>query len=107
MATFSFMINCVMIIFLIVVVTTNFRASVKCLFTTAVLGALVCLFSLIALIIFGVATDTYRPLDKHTGLGLDIFSNRGKWMPRPEYTFLSWSYYCEVFGAIFALVSSK
>ncbi|RNA05222.1 hypothetical protein BpHYR1_011316 [Brachionus plicatilis] len=106
MATFSFIINCIMIIFLIVVVTTNFRASVKCLVTTATLGALTCFFSLIAVIIFGVATDTYRPLDKQTGLGLDIFSDRGKWMPRPEYTFLSWSYICEVFCAIFALVSS-
>jgi hypothetical protein len=60
---------------------------------------------LIAVIIFGVATDTYSYLDKLTGLGLDIFSNRGKWMPRPEYTFLSWSFICEVFVAIFSLIS--
>ncbi len=72
-----------MIIFLIITSTTNYRASV------------------------GAETDTYRPLTNQTCLGLDIFSNRGKWMPRPEYTFLSWSYICEVFVAIFSLVASN
>lgn len=107
MASFSFIFNSIMMIFLIVTVTTNFRASVKCLTITATLGALTCLFSLISVIIFGVATDTYRQLDKQTGIGLDIFSDRGKWMPRPEYTFLSWSYICEVFCGIFSITSSK
>ena len=107
MATFSFMCNCVLVILLIVVVTTNFRASVKCLTATAILSALVCFFSLLASIVFGVATDTYRPLDLFTGLGYDIFSDRGKWMPRPEYTFLSWSFVLQVVTAIFTFVSCK
>jgi hypothetical protein len=107
MASFAFITNSLMIIFLVVTATTNFRASVKCLTITATLGALTCVFALIAVIVFGVATDTYRWLDKYTGLGLDIFSDRGKWMPRPEYTFLSWSYICEVFVGIFSLISSK
>lgn len=51
--------------------------------------------------------DTYERLDILTGLGYDIFLNRGKWMPRPEYTFLSWSYICEVFCAIFSLISGN
>ena len=105
MASFCFITNSLMIIFLVVTATTNFRASVKCLTVTATLGAFTCLFALIAVIICGVATDTYSYLDKLTGLGLDIFSNRGKWMPRPEYTFLSWSFICEVFVAIFSLIS--
>lgn len=105
MATFSFMCNCVLVILLIVVVTTNFRASVKCLTATSILSALVCFFSLLAVIVFGVAADTYHQLDILTGLGYDMFSDRGKWMPRPEYTFLSWSYVLEVVTAIFSLVS--
>lgn len=96
-----------MIIFLIVTVTTNFRASVKCLTITATLGLLTTIFALIAVSIFGAFTDTYQPLNMQTGLGMDIYSDRGKWMPRPEYTFLSWSYICEVFCGIFALVSSN
>lgn len=107
MASFSFICNSIMMIFLIITLTTNFRASVKCLTITASLGAFTCLFSLISVIIFGVATDTYRSLDKFTGIGLDTFSDRGKWMPRPEYTFLSWSYICEVFCGIFSLISCK
>ena len=107
MATFSFICNILMIIFLIVTVTTNFRASVKCLTITATLGLLTTIFALIAVSVFGAFTDTYRPLNIYTGLGMDIFSDRGKWMPRPEYTFLSWSYICEVFCGIFALISSK
>ena len=107
MASFAFITNSLMLIFLVITATTNFRASVKCLTITATLGALTCLFALISVIIFGVATDTYSYLDKFTGYGLDIFSNRGKWMPRPEYTFLSWSYICEVFCAIFSLISCK
>ena len=99
------MCNCVLVILLVVVVTTNFRASVKCLSATSILSALICVFSLLAVIVFGVATDTYRPLDLFTGLGYDIFSDRGKWMPRPEYTFLSWSYILQVVTAIFSLVS--
>jgi hypothetical protein len=96
-----------MMIFLIITATTNFRASVKFLFTTALLGSLTTLFVLITVIVFGVATDTYRDLTRLTGLGLDYNTDRGKWMPRPEYTFLSWSYICEVFTGIFSLVTSK
>ena len=107
MASFSFICNILMIIFLVVTVTTNFRASVKCLTITATLGLLTTIFALIAVSIFGAFTDTYQPLNIYTGLGMDIYSDRGKWMPRPEYTFLSWSYICEVFCGIFALVSSN
>lgn len=106
MASFAFITNILMIIFLIVTVTTNFRASVKCLTITASLGLLTTIFALIAVSVFGAFTDTYQPLHMHTGLGMDIFSNRGKFMPRPEYTFLSWSYICEVFCGIFSLVST-
>ena len=106
-ATFSFITNGLLIIFLIITATTNFRASVKCLFITTILAVLTCLFTLIAVSVFGAKTDTYSMLDNQTGLGLDTFSDRGKWMPRPEYTFLSWSYICEVFCAIFSLITSK
>lgn len=106
MASFGFITNILTVIFLIITATTNFRASVKCLTMTAILAGLTCLFALIAVIIFGVSTDTYQTLDRLTGLGLDIFSDRGKWMPRPEYTFLSWSYICEVFCGIFSLITS-
>ncbi len=94
-------------IFLVITITTNFRASVKCLMITATLGAVTCFFAALAVIIFGIMADTYELLDRLTGLGYDMFSNRGKWMPRPEYTFLSWSFICEVFSAIFSLVSCK
>ena len=107
MASFSFICNGLMIIFLIIVATTNYRASVKCLAITATLGALTAMFALIAVSIFGAETDTYRPLTIRTGLGLDTYSDRGKWMPRPEYTFLSWSYICEVFAGIFAVIASE
>lgn len=107
MATFAFMTNALLVILLIVTVTTNFRASVKCLTATAVLSAITCMFALIAVIIFGIATDTYKELDKFTGYGYDMFSDRGKWMPRPEYTFLSWSYILEVFCAIFSFIAGK
>ncbi len=107
MASFGFITNSLLIIFLIICITTNFRASVKFLTATGVLAGLTCLFATISVIVFGVATDTYSYLDKFSGLGLDIFSDRGKWMPRPEYTFLSWSYICEVFCGIFSLISCK
>lgn len=107
MASFAFITNAIGIIFLIITATTNYRASVKCLTITAVLSGVTAMFALIAVSIFGAQTDTYRSLDKFTGEGLDIFSDRGKWMPRPEYTFLSWSYICEVFCGIFSLISCK
>jgi hypothetical protein len=107
LATLSFIVNAFLVLFLIITVTTNFRASVKCLAFTATLAAVTCFLSILAVIIFGVIADTYEPLDKLTGLGYDMFSDRGKWMPRPEYTFLSASYVCEVMCGIFALVTSK
>ena len=107
MASFAFICNILMIIMLIITASTSFRASVKFLTATATLGALTFVFSLVAVIVFGIATDSYSPLNRFTGLGLDIFSDRGKWMPRPEYTFLSWSYICEVFCSIFSLISSE
>lgn len=106
MAAFSFICNCLFIIFLLIVATTNYRASVKVLTATATLSALTCMFSMITVSIFGSYTDVYRPLNRLTGLGLDTFGGEGKWMPRPEYTFLSWSYICEVFCSIFSLVSA-
>jgi hypothetical protein len=106
MATFSFISNSLLIIFLIIAATTSFRASVKFLTVTSFLAALSSFFALLAVSIFGSETDTYRSLDRLTGLGLDIYSDRGKWMPRPEYTFLSWSYICEVFCAIFSMITS-
>ena len=107
MATFAFICNALLMIFLIISATTNFRASVKCLALTGIFGGLTAFFALIAVIIFGVTTDTYSYLDVNTGLGLDTYLEKGKWMPRPEYTFLSWSFICEVFAGIFALVSSE
>jgi hypothetical protein len=107
LATLAFIVNALLILFLIITVTTNFRASVKCLAITATLAAVNCFLCTLAVIIFGVIADTYEPLDKLTGLGYDVFSDRGKWMPRPEYTFLSWSYICEVFCGIFSLITSN
>ena len=107
MASFAFICNGLHVIFLIISATTNFRASVKCLALTGILGALTAFFALIACIIFGVSTDTYSFLNPYNGLGLDTYLEKGKWMPRPEYTFLSWSFICEVFAGIFSLVSSK
>lgn len=107
MASFSFICNCFFCIFLIIVATTNYRASVRLLSVTAFLSAFTCLFALIAVSVFGAFTDVYRPLNWQTGLGLDTLSDKGKWMPRPEYTFLSWSFILEVFTAIFSFVSSN
>ncbi len=107
LATLAFIVNAFLVLFLIITVTTNFRASVKCLSITATLAAITCFLSILAVIIFGVIADTYEPLDKLTGLGYDMFSDRGKWMPRPEYTFLSASYVCEVMCGIFSLITSK
>ena len=106
-ATFSFITNILFIMFLVIVATTNYRASVKVLTTTATLSALTCIFSMIAVAIFGAYADVYRELDRFTGLGLDTFGKKGKWMPRPEYTVLSWSYVCEVFVTVFTLISSE
>lgn len=106
MASFSFICNCFLIISLLIVATTSYRASVKVLTVTATLAALTSMFALIAVSIFGAFTDVYRPLTRFTGLGLDTYGTKGKWMPRPEYTFLSWSYICEVFCAIFAFVAT-
>lgn len=126
MASFAFITNSLMILFLIITATTSYRASVKILTVTAILAGLTSLFALIAVSIFGAETDSYRSLDRLTGLGLDTYSDRGrffmlfkkfsqkfisillkgKWMPRPEYTFLSWSYICEVFCGIFSLITS-
>ena len=106
MASFAFITNSLLIISLLIVATTNYRASVKALTVTAVLSALTCLFALIAVSVFGAFTDVYRPLTRFTGLGLDTFGKMGKWMPRPEYTFLSWSFICEVFCAVFSFISS-
>lgn len=107
MASFSFICNCFFIIFLVIVATTNYRASVKVLTTTAILSCLTCVFGIITVAIFGAYADVYRPLDRFTGLYLDTFGKKGKWMPRPEYTVLSWSYVCEVFVVVFSLISSK
>lgn len=105
LATFAFITNALQLIFLVVTVTTNFRASVKCLAITATLGAITCFLAALAVTIFGIMADTYEPLTILSGLGYDMFATHGKWMPRPEYTFLSWSYICEVFCAIFSLIS--
>ena len=107
MASFSFICNCFFCIFLVIVATTNYRASVRLLSVTAFLSAFTCLFALIAVSIFGAFTDVYRPLTWKTGLGLDTLGHKGKWMPRPEYTFLSWSFVLEVFTAIFSFISSN
>lgn len=106
MASFSFICNCFFIIFLVIVATTNYRASVKVLTTTATLSCLTCVFAVITVSVFGAYADVYRPLDRFTGLYLDTFGKKGKWMPRPEYTVLSWSYVCEVFVAVFSLIST-
>jgi hypothetical protein len=107
MASFSFICNSLLVIFLIITATTNYRASVKCLAITTGLAGLTSLFTLIAVSIFGAKADVYHDLDKFTGLGLDTLTLQGKWMPRPEYTFLSGSYICEVFCGIFSLVTSR
>jgi len=107
MATFGFIVNIFFMLFLVIVATTNYRASVKALTATATLAALTCLFSMIAVSVFGAFTDVYRPLDRLTGLGLDTLGTQGKWMPRPEYNFLSWSYILEVFCGIFSFIACK
>lgn len=108
LACFSFITNALAVILLIITASTNYRTSVKFLSASAILCFLTCnvnfeivkeyklnsfisfkaIFNLITISIFGSFTDT----------GL-------KWMPRPEYTFLSWSYICEVFCALFTLIA--
>jgi len=88
MACFSFITNILAAIFLVITATTNYRTSVKFIRFTAGLTLATTVFSLIAVIIFGVYADS-----------------GSKWMPRPEYTFLSWSFICEVFCALLALIS--
>lgn len=106
MASFSFICNCFFMIFIVIVATTNYRASVRMLTITASLSLATSMFAMIAVSIFGAKTDVYHPLDRQSGLGLDVLGTKGKWMPRPEYTFLSWSYICCVFCSIFSLVSA-
>ena len=78
MASFAFITNSLMILFLIITATTSYRASVKILTVTAILAGLTSLFALIAVSIFGAETDSYRSLDRLTGLGLDTYSDRGR-----------------------------
>jgi hypothetical protein len=88
MACFSFIVNSFAVIFLVIAATTNFRTSVRFIRWTAALCFLNTIFGLIALLIFGIYAD----------MGL-------KWMPRREYTFLSWSYIFEVFCNLFTLIA--
>ncbi|CAF0782450.1 unnamed protein product [Didymodactylos carnosus] len=76
MACFGLIFNMLSVVAVIVVSITRYRLSRRSMFVVIILSGLACGFNMISIAIFGQYSDAIG----------------GKWMPRPDYTFLSWSY---------------
>ncbi|CAF0974342.1 unnamed protein product [Didymodactylos carnosus] len=87
MACFGLIFNMLSVVALIVVSITRYRLSRHSMLLCIVLSGFTCMFNMISIAIFGQYADAIS----------------GKWMPRPDYTSLSWSYISMVASTVTAL----